>query len=288
MIDMGGTSTDIAFLDDGFPRLSKEGAKVGKWRTKVRAIDIWTCGLGGDSLIHLDLNGEVVFGPERVVPWRSLPWSTPGLREKMVDTRDIIYYLPCKKGTPALSKDERKVLDYIGSHVPCRFNDVLTGMDDVVFVEDQIRSLLSRGFILQTGLTPTDVLHANGTYQVGDVEAANVGLGVLAEKHSETPEKFAATIMELIPMRVAEELIKKSLIDSGGDLPGSKGFDLLLKACASGPSFGDISLRARPTKPIVALGAPAGVFITPLGSKMDCNVILPADHDVRECGRGRL
>ena len=41
VVDIGGTSTDIAYLDDGFPRLRKEGAMVGNWRTRVQAIDIW-------------------------------------------------------------------------------------------------------------------------------------------------------------------------------------------------------------------------------------------------------
>ncbi len=46
VIDMGGTSTDIAYLDEGFPRLNVEGAVVGQWRTRVKGIDIWTCGPG--------------------------------------------------------------------------------------------------------------------------------------------------------------------------------------------------------------------------------------------------
>lgn len=66
--DMGGTTTDIACLDNGKVRITNEGASVAGWRTRVRAIDIYTKGLGGDSIISIDDDGEVHIGPEKVVP----------------------------------------------------------------------------------------------------------------------------------------------------------------------------------------------------------------------------
>ena len=68
VLDIGGTSTDIAYLDLGFPRINREGASVGNWRTRVRAIDIWTSGLGGDSDMQVDRFGHLEIGPERVMP----------------------------------------------------------------------------------------------------------------------------------------------------------------------------------------------------------------------------
>ena len=47
--DIGGTTTDIALLQNGAPRLKDDGALVGGWKTMVEAADIRTCGLGGDS-----------------------------------------------------------------------------------------------------------------------------------------------------------------------------------------------------------------------------------------------
>ncbi|MFO8191468.1 MAG: hydantoinase/oxoprolinase family protein, partial [Bacillota bacterium] len=37
VIDMGGTTTDVAVLKDGRPSLNKEGASVGGWLTRVKA-----------------------------------------------------------------------------------------------------------------------------------------------------------------------------------------------------------------------------------------------------------
>ena len=66
--DMGGTTTDIACLDHGKVKVSEEGALVAGWRTRVRAIDIYTKGLGGDSIIELDDEGGIHIGPEKVTP----------------------------------------------------------------------------------------------------------------------------------------------------------------------------------------------------------------------------
>ena len=50
--DIGGTTTDIAFLQNGTPRLKQDGAFVGGWQTMVEAAEIRTCGLGADSESH--------------------------------------------------------------------------------------------------------------------------------------------------------------------------------------------------------------------------------------------
>src|SRR5690606_28212894 len=69
--DIGGTTTDVAVLDGGRPRLDPEGALVGGYRTMVEAVAMRTFGLGGDSEVALEdggLRSRVVLGPRRLVP----------------------------------------------------------------------------------------------------------------------------------------------------------------------------------------------------------------------------
>ena len=71
VVDMGGTTTDIAALREGRPRLNPEGAQVAGWRTMVEAVDVHTVGLGGDSQVRVDgkLGPDwLTIGPRRVVP----------------------------------------------------------------------------------------------------------------------------------------------------------------------------------------------------------------------------
>ena len=69
--DIGGTTTDVAVLDKGRPRLDPEGATVGGFRTMVEAVAMRTFGLGGDSEVELEegrLVPRLLLGPRRRVP----------------------------------------------------------------------------------------------------------------------------------------------------------------------------------------------------------------------------
>ena len=68
VVDMGGTTTDIAEVSGGSVKIRREGANVGGWLTRVQAAEISTFGIGGDSRICLDRHGEIQIGPEKVIP----------------------------------------------------------------------------------------------------------------------------------------------------------------------------------------------------------------------------
>src|SRR2546428_6574930 len=61
--DMGGTSTDIALLQDGEPQLTGERT-VGVAKVALPAIDIHTLGAGGGSVAWVDAGRILHVGPE--------------------------------------------------------------------------------------------------------------------------------------------------------------------------------------------------------------------------------
>jgi N-methylhydantoinase A/oxoprolinase/acetone carboxylase beta subunit len=63
VVDIGGTTSDIGILQDGFPRESNIVIEVGGVRTNFRMPDILPLGLGGGSLVAAD--GKVI-GPQSV------------------------------------------------------------------------------------------------------------------------------------------------------------------------------------------------------------------------------
>ncbi|MGC1523731.1 MAG: hydantoinase/oxoprolinase family protein, partial [Steroidobacteraceae bacterium] len=75
--DMGGTTTDIAVVSGGRPVISGEGALVGAWRTMVEAVDVRTCGLGGDSEVYLDRQHRLRVGPRKAMPLSLLAHTHP-------------------------------------------------------------------------------------------------------------------------------------------------------------------------------------------------------------------
>jgi N-methylhydantoinase A len=60
--DMGGTSTDVALLQDGQCKLASE-ATVHGYPIKAPMLDIHTVGAGGGSIAHIDAGGLLKVGP---------------------------------------------------------------------------------------------------------------------------------------------------------------------------------------------------------------------------------
>ena len=62
--DMGGTSTDVALVENGVPRVRRE-TTVGDVTVKASSLDVRSVGAGGGSIAHVpELTGALRVGPE--------------------------------------------------------------------------------------------------------------------------------------------------------------------------------------------------------------------------------
>lgn len=67
VMDVGGTTTDIGALVNGFPRESSIAVEIGGIRTNFRMPDILSLGLGGGTRIRIsDTHPEIGIGPDSV------------------------------------------------------------------------------------------------------------------------------------------------------------------------------------------------------------------------------
>ena len=66
VIDVGGTTTDLGVIQNGFPRESSVAATIGGVRTNFRMPDIISIGLGGGSIVRKQPDGRVTVGPDSV------------------------------------------------------------------------------------------------------------------------------------------------------------------------------------------------------------------------------
>lgn len=64
IVDVGGTTTDVGALTDGFPRESAVAVEIGGVKTNFRMPDLIAIGIGGGSIVHS--NGDVTVGPDSV------------------------------------------------------------------------------------------------------------------------------------------------------------------------------------------------------------------------------
>ncbi|MFJ6418756.1 hydantoinase/oxoprolinase N-terminal domain-containing protein [Paeniglutamicibacter sp. NPDC091659] len=65
VVDIGGTTTDIGLLVNGFPRQSSQAAEIGGIRTNFRMPDVLSVALGGGTMVHGPA-GAVRLGPQSV------------------------------------------------------------------------------------------------------------------------------------------------------------------------------------------------------------------------------
>jgi len=68
VMDIGGTTTDMAVVIDGVPLLAPMGAHLGPYKTLIRSLLTKSVGIGGDSIVQVTEQGEVLIGPQRLGP----------------------------------------------------------------------------------------------------------------------------------------------------------------------------------------------------------------------------
>lgn len=87
LLDMGGTTTDMALFVDGSPVVDRDGMLLKGRRTLVRALASVSIGVGGDSLLTVDAASgtarPVLVGPLREGPAMAFGGSRPTLLDAL-------------------------------------------------------------------------------------------------------------------------------------------------------------------------------------------------------------
>ena len=178
--DMGGTTTDIAVLENGAPALDPDGATVGGWTTMVRAIRIHTYGLGGDSEIGFDRESRTfTIGPLRVLPLSRCLQQLPELLSELEKQMELPFgntHNARFAFAPSLLSDKQNAEDDTGENPGASMPSGLSGQQRELWLrinrrpfalqtlfEDQtlelpLRRLIAAGHVAVAGFTPTDAL----------------------------------------------------------------------------------------------------------------------------------
>ncbi|MHB0859373.1 MAG: hydantoinase/oxoprolinase family protein [Anaerolineae bacterium] len=293
VVDMGGTTTDIAVLTDGRPRLNPQGASVGRWRTMVEAIDVHTVGLGGDSRVWFDEGRELHVGPRRVVPLCLLAAENPDVLETLQRQVARPYNRHDVPGEFFLL--QRDCLPADGEHPsfePALFALLRRGPADL----DQVNRVLQyprlyhayldglerQGILIRAGLTPTDAAHVLGFYSDWSQEAAVLGAQLLARRLGISGEELCHRILRQTSAGIAREVIVKLLSDDGIALSQTNGHldsYLIERALRPEPNASlAFTFMTRPS--VVAIGAPVRTYFPTVGEMLHGNVRIPDHMDV--------
>ncbi|MBI5578133.1 MAG: DUF1638 domain-containing protein [Deltaproteobacteria bacterium] len=291
VIDMGGTTTDMAALENGRVRLCESGSRVGTIRTHVRALDIQTTGLGGDSLI-LYRAGAWQIGPRRVAP---LAWlgrqgrdldpafeylSTHRRRLGGSSEATQMFTLNHRRLDKPRSDLEDRVLDLLGRrpYSLLELADAAQVLHVGLLPLPRLESIFA---VQRCGLTPTDVLHATGRFVRWDAAASTRLLALMAGQSGTTPEQLQADLLRQVVRRLTLEVIHHQLAPIDSDSPPAtcptcnRILDNLLDG--GGHAF---TVRFELHRPIIGVGAPIGHFLPEVAHLLGARAVMPDFHDV--------
>jgi len=84
VLDIGGTTTDIAFLVDKTPLLEPVGIQRGGYRSLIRSLRTLSKGIGGDSALRVNDKGKLTVGPDRIGPAMAFGGAVPTPTDALV------------------------------------------------------------------------------------------------------------------------------------------------------------------------------------------------------------
>jgi N-methylhydantoinase A/oxoprolinase/acetone carboxylase beta subunit len=84
VLDIGGTTTDIAFLVDKTPLLEPVGIQRGGYRSLIRSLRTLSKGIGGDSALRVNDKGKLTVGPDRMGPAMAFGGAVPTPTDALV------------------------------------------------------------------------------------------------------------------------------------------------------------------------------------------------------------
>ncbi|MEK9935871.1 MAG: hydantoinase/oxoprolinase family protein, partial [Rhodobiaceae bacterium] len=296
--DIGGTTTDIALLRNGAPRLKADGALVGGWQTMVEAADIRTCGLGGDSEVRpvsRGTAGGLTLGPRRAVPLSLLATRWPEVKDHLsaqlevavpmaTDGRFVMPLMP--HGVPAwLTRSEARLAEKVLDTGPVSIADI-AGTQLALGAVDR---LIARGLLTLATFTPTDALHVTGGFTGFDHEAAMLGARLMARQKNGIGQKLANTEDELARQTLAE-LYRRSglaLMDAALAHDGAGEAQASTNPLLSGlyrpdanEADGLVALSLDLGTGLVALGASAAAHYPHVADLMGADLTVPDHADV--------
>ena len=289
MSDMGGTTTDLGVLINGRPRVAPDGAELGGWRTMVRAIDVRTIGLGGDSEVLLGPQGKLSVSPQRIMPVALLGQRFPEVLAMLeADLADVdggnsmqgrFVLLPfgarADAPTGELSPREREVLLQVSERP-----QALRKLAHSLPVQRAISSLRRKGLIQLSGFTPSDAAHVLGLQANWSREAAYLAgqLGArLREMKFPTPERTEQFAHDVWNETV--RLTGRAILDTALGVKLSDQ-QLIDAVCSGNAQLGLATLSIKPSLPVVAVGGPVKVYYPEVARRLGCEIVFPEHCDV--------
>jgi len=301
VVDMGGTTSDTAALTADAVNLNEKGSNIGGYRTHVKALEIRTAGLGGDSLIQFE-KGKFLIGPKRVAP---IAW----LGQMFPDVKEALAFLNQNLQHHATSTKKMQILAVTGSVQQFELTPMEKkiisllktrphSIDELVWKTDAFSDIslpthrLEENFILiRCGLTLTDILHITEQFVKWDRDIAREYCEMFCFLSKKEMPELTRHLLDMGVSQLTLELLKRQLDDEinpealDSKIPDFEIMDtcpvckVLIQNLLShkNPNY-EVLINLK--RPVIGIGAPIKYFLPRAVKPLGAEAVLPEDADV--------
>ena len=217
IVDMGGTTTDIALIKNGEPVTVTDGVRIGKWKTFVNGLYINTFGLGGDTAIHYK-DAQLFLEDFRIVPIcvaaAQHPQIVENLQALLESTHKHTHFM---HEHYMLVKDienntrytpEEKLFCTALKNGPLILKDAALAIPGKDMYNFNVSKLVNDGVVQICGLTPTDIMHIKEDFSRFSKEASMLAAQFVASNLGVAVEELCDQVYNNIKMKLYVNIVK--------------------------------------------------------------------------------
>jgi N-methylhydantoinase A/oxoprolinase/acetone carboxylase beta subunit len=294
IIDMGGTTTDVAIIKNGIPVKVTDGINIGSWRTYVKGLYIDTFGLGGDSAVRFK-NNSLYIDTERVLPLSVLASQHPEVisklkvlnNQKLKHTHLIHEFFVLIKDISdktGYSASEKKLCEELKKG-PLIYSEAAVAAGKDLYTFNPVR-LEKEGIILRSGLTPTDIMHIKGDFKTFNTDAAQLGAKYFAFRLDTNVRELCNKVYDLIKEKLYCNIVRILLEDNNRlyktDFTEGEPLYELIKKSRLNENYKNsfISPVFHTSAALVGIGAPTHIFLPEVAKRLGTKCIIPQNAEV--------
>ena len=298
ILDMGGTTTDIAMVRKGEPVRADEGIMIGQYRTSIKGVDARAVSLGGDTAVRFR-EKKLYLDTVRIIPVSILASEYPQVlpvleelsRREYPHTRMIHEFFVLQKdieGKSGYTEEEQRICEVLRAG-PLITLDLVERLGADLYHLNTER-LEQEGIIMKSGITPTDMMVLKGDQTLYDDTAARRMLSYVAMNLDVRPEKVPDMVYEMVIRKMYKNL-GAFILDQ--QFPGRNGYfdpsrtGELLDTCyelaciryregreAVEKAYDAAVMDLKTTLPLVGIGAPVHVFLPEVAKLFGTRAVL--------------
>ncbi|MEI6100735.1 MAG: hydantoinase/oxoprolinase family protein [Eubacteriales bacterium] len=285
LVDMGGTTTDIALVQDNKPVQVKSGIQIGKWKTFVKGLFIDTFGLGGDSAVRFK-SGSLYLDNSRVIPLCIAASQYPSVTVKLQEllslnkTHDMFlheFFILQKdiSSNPNYDDYEKTFCEHL-KQGPLMLQEAAAAVGRDIY-SFRMERLEREGIVARIGLTPTDIMHLKGDFASYDANASALGTQYVASCLDLTINELCEQVYFTVKQKLYANIVRV-LLQNKYPYWEKNGLSADMEYLIN-ESFrndeGLVSFGFKTPSVLVGIGAPIHIFLPDVAHALHTEYIVP-------------